>query len=768
LGRYEIRSLLGKGGMGEVYLAQDTTLRRPVAVKLLPADFTQHQERLRRFKQEAYAASALNHPNILTVHEIGAQDGSHYIITEFVEGESLRQRIGQMRLELREVLDVGIQTASALAAAHEAGIVHRDIKPENIMLRRDGYVKVLDFGLAKLIEQQSPALDTEAPTTPLLNTGAGALMGTVQYMSPEQARGLSVDARTDIWSLGCVLYEMIAGRPPFGGATTTDTLSMILHHEQPSLLLYSRDLPAEMERIVEKALTKEREERYQLAKELSVDLKRFKQRLEVEAELERTAARQSSTSATAAGSGRRSRKAIDSLAVLPLVNASADPNMEYLSDGITESIINTLSRLPKLHVMARSTVFRYKGRELDPQQVGRELGVRAVLAGTVLQHGDNLHVQAELVDVANGWQLWGEHYDRKPADIFAVQEEIAKEITENLRLRLSGEQKKQLTKRHTENAGAYQLYLKGRYHLNKRTEEGFKKGIEYFQQAIDMDINYALAYAGLSDSYILLERYGVLKPKEAIPQAKAAVLKALEIDDSLAEAHTSLAYAKLIYDWDWLAAEGEYTRAIELNRNYATAHHWYGWHLSHTGRHAEALAEMKWAQELDPLSLIINTNMGTILYFARRYDEAITQLQKTLELDASFIVAHQWLGRAYEQKGMYVEAIAEHRTVLNILGNEPESLASLGHASAVSGRSGEARKVVDKLRKLSKRRYVSPYWIAIIYTGLGEREQAFEWLEKAYEERFDWLIFLKVEPMFDSLRSEARFADLMRRVGLTP
>ncbi len=787
LGRYEIRAPLGAGGMGEVYLARDTNLDRTVALKILPVTVASDQGRMRRFIREAKAVSALNHPNIIIIHEIGQADSVHFIATEFVEGVTLRQHMTSTRMKLSEVLDVTIQMVGALAAAHAAGIVHRDIKPENIMVRTDGYVKVLDFGLAKLTK--SHASDSEAVT--MFATEPGRVIGTIAYMSPEQARGLTVDARTDLFSLGIMLYEMIAGRLPFEGATASEMIASILEKEPPLLARYSREVPSDLERIVMKALAKDREERFQTVKDLLIDLRRVKQRLEFEAELERSVppdlnskvvvatgggqsqlsptkepAGFSSPNSTAPlpGRGRRSRKAIDSLAVLPLVNASADPNTEYLSEGITESIINSLSQIPKLRVMARSTVFRYKGRETDPQEVGRDLNVRAVLTGRVLQLGDRLIIKAELVNVADGSQLWGEQYNRELSDIFALQEEIAQQISEKLRIKLTGEEKKRLTKRYTENTEAYQFYLKGRFYWNKRTSEAAKKGIEYFEQAIEKDPNYALAYAGLADSYALLGGYDVLRPKDSYPRARAAATKALEIDDTLAEAHTSIARIRMAFDWDWLAAEREFKRAIELNPNYATAHHWYGMYLVRMGRFDEALSEIKQAQKLDPLSLIINADMGAPLFFARQYDQAIEQHRKTLEMDLNFPPTHLRLGAAYEQKGMYQEAIAEYQRAIELSGDNTKTSVVLGYAYAVSGRRAEAQKELDQLKEQSN----SPYDIAMIYTALGDKEQAFEWLEKAYEDRSGGLVFLKVDPGLDSLRSDPRFADLLRRVGLTP
>ena len=812
-GRYQIQSLLGAGGMGEVYQAQDTKLRRDVAIKFLPAQFTTDQERLRRFENEACAASSLNHPNIITIHEIGSEDGLHFMTMEFIDGVTLRQHSAQKKLTLREMLDVSIQVASALTAAHAAGIIHRDIKPENIMVRPDGYVKVLDFGLAKLTEKNHRS-DPEAAT--IVKTEAGMIMGTASYMSPEQGRGQEVDARTDIWSLGVVIYELIAGRLPFEGQTSSDVISMILQKEPLVLRQHAPEVPRELERIIGKALTKDREERYQTAKDLLIDLKRLKEQVTVEAEMERTVA--AIGGATASGGaiaeteraqparptssveyvvrGIREHKkwvmlvvvvliataatvaylyfkrseaaAIDSIAILPFTNASGDPNMEYLSEGIADNIADSLSQLPGLRVVPLSKVSRYKNRDVDPQEVGNALGVRAVLVGRVMQRGDSLSIRAELVDVAQVSRLWGDQYNRKLSDILAVQEEIAQEIFETLRIQLSGDAKKRITKRHTDNIEAYQLYLQGRYFWNRRTDENLKKAVDLFQKAIDKDLNYALAYAGLADSYALLGGpvYGAEPAQQTVTKAKTAALKALELDNTLAEAYTSLGYIASTYEWDFPSAEKNFKRALELNPSYATAHHWYGLtYLSYVGRHEEAIVETQRAAELDPLSLIINASYGRAFFYAKQYDKAIQQFRKTVELDPSFVRAHLYLGWTYEAKGMFNDAIAEYEKA-RALDDSPVIAASLAHVLAEAGRKDEAEKLLVELNDLSQRRYVSAYDLALIHVGLGENDRAFEMLERAYEERSSGLSWLKVDPRLNTLRSDPRFASLMSRVGL--
>ena len=816
LGRYEIRGPLGSGGMGEVYLAEDTQLGRAVALKILPADLTSDPQRMHRFAQEARTASALNHPNILTIHEIALEGPQPFIVTEHIEGMTLRDYLIIKRMSFGQALNFALQTAGALAAAHKAGVVHRDIKPENIMIRDDGYIKVLDFGLAKMTLR--PDATPEAVT--LLNTDPGMILGTARHMSPEQARGFELDARTDIFSLGTVLYEMITGRAPFEGPTNSDVIASILREDPPPLGRYAPEAPAELQRIVNRALAKNRDERYQTAKDLATDLKNLNREMEFETKLGRSGQLQVDTSplsaastapaattitakepSAAARSGyqvkqrglglivimalvlaavgitayfafRTRNQAIDSVAVLPFANIGGDANAEYLSDGITESLINSLSHIPNLRVIARSSVFRYKGKQVDPQTVGRELRVRAVLTGKVVRVGDTLTIQTDLVDVSNQTQLWGEKYNRKVADILAVEDEISSEISNKLRLTLTGAEKKQLAKRYTESADAYQLYWKGRYNWNKRTPEDIKEAIKNFQQAINLDSGYALAYTGLADCYVLGSLLQ-LPPKEAMPIALDATRKALAIDDNLAEAHTSLAKIKLSFEWDWPNAENEFKRAIELNPGYATAHQWYGIYLSEMGRHEESMAQRRLAQELDPLSLSISTGLGRAFFWARRYDEAIDHLQKTLEQDPKYPDTHWSLGLAYEQKKMYAEAInsfqkaTEYSRTTEFAEGKPEMQAALAHALALAGRRTEALKIVADLSDGSdKQRYISPYSIALVYVALGDKQQSFEWLDRAYQERDESFIHLRVDPRLDDLRADPQLIERLHRIHL--
>ena len=819
LGRYEIRSKIAEGGMGEVYLALDTELNRTVAVKILHQAVVANDQRMRRFIQEAQAASALNHPHILTIHEIGSAGNSKFIATEFIDGDTLRKRINSGSQKLNEILEIAVQTAGALGAAHAAGIIHRDIKPENIMVRRDGYVKVLDFGLAKLSEPSVFASDAEALTKAMVNTREGTIMGTANYMSPEQARGIDVDARTDLWSLGVVLYEMITGTGPFVGETATDSISLILQKEPVPLTSYIKGVPAELERIVSKSLTKDREERYQTAKDLLIDLRNLKRKLEVDAELDRTVPPElrgplSTASGTAAttvspttepalssaeyifsgikghkiaaavgalvllaavvGIGlyvhaRNSEVAIESIAVLPFQNKSGDPDTEYLSDGLSESLIYRLSQLPKLRVSPTSSVFRYKNKEIDPIKVGDELGVNAVLSGRIVQRGENLTISAELIDVRHDKLLWGEQYERKVSELLQTQREIAKEIVDKLRLKVSG-QESAFTKHYTESNEAFQLYMKGRFYWNKRIPSALHKSVEYYEQAIQQDPTFALAYAGLADTYALLggpEAGGDMAPIEALPKAKAAALKSIQLDASLAEPHVSLAHVSYFYDRDWVVAEREFKRAIELNPNYPVAHHWYAIFLSTIpGRIPEALTEIRRALDLDPTSLIINSWYGRILDVAGQLDEAVEQLKKTVELDPNFILAHYRLGQTYAEKRMYTEAIDEFNKVLNLQDGKATGLMGLAYVYALAGRRPEADKSLNELLELSKQRYVSPGQIGIIYIARGEKDKAFQRLEEANKVYDLNLMRMEVERRFDPRRSDPRFDDLVRRLGI--
>ena len=758
---YRIQEKLGEGGMGEVYLAEDTRLGRQVALKFLPASFQYDPDRRARFLGEARAASALRSPNIAAIYDIGEHQGAMFIAMEYVEGEVLSLRIASKSLPSAEVIDISIQIAEALDEAHELGIIHRDVKSSNLMVTERGLVKMLDFGLAKAQPGGGPGGASD-PTVPLgAQTAFGIVLGTVSYMSPEQALGRDIDTRTDIFSFGVVMYEMLTSRLPFEGAGTTEIIDNIIHKEPVAIARFNYDVPAELERIVRKSMEKDRDRRYQSVRDLATDLRNLKRDYDTGLNISRA-----TSPRTLATRRARPRKPIDSLAILPLINESGDPDTEYLSDGITESIINNLSQLPKLRVMARGTVFRYKGREIDPLRIGQELGVRALLTSRLVQRGETLIVKTELVDTEDGSHLWGDQYNRELSDIFKIEDEISKEISENLRLKLSGAQKKQLAKRHTENTAAYQLYLKGRFYWNKRTEEALKKGIEYFQQAIDLDSGYALAYAGLADSYNILASYSSLAPKDAFPISKAAATRALELDDKLAEGHASLAFVRFGYDWDWKQSERGFKQAIKLNPGYAWAHNWYAVTLAAFGRFEEAFAEINRACDLDPLSLAINTNRGWLLHLARRYDEAIEQYLKTIEFDGAFGLAHRRLAQTYEQKQMNDEAVAEFQKALALSGEDLELLSARGHFCAMRGDIDRALEVLTQLEAISNCRYVPAYLIARVYLGFGDNDRVFEYLDRACEERYGYLAYIKVDPIFDIIRPDARFESLTRRIGL--
>jgi serine/threonine protein kinase/tetratricopeptide (TPR) repeat protein len=781
LGSYEIVAPIGAGGMGEVYRARDLRLERDVAIKVLPEQFAKDADALLRFEREAKAVAALSHSNILSIHDIGDAQGVRFAVMELLEGQTIRQRLRQSAIPWRKAGEIGLAIAEALTVAHAKGIIHRDIKPENIFLTSDGRVKVLDFGLARVTR---PGSVTTAPgladaETQVVNTTPGIVVGTMGYMSPEQLRGEVVDGRSDIFSLGCVLYEMVAGQKAFARNTAAESISAILNEDPPELAGSGRQVPPDFDRIIAHCVEKKTDDRFQSARDLAFALRTISSTSGVfQPVVERPKPRVKQAiwiagaavvlllSAILFWVWSHQSDAIRSIAVLPFANVSADPNTDYLSDGITESIINSLSPLPNLSVMSRSSVFRYKRPDVDPQAAGRDLNVQAVLVGRVTKRGDQLSVSAELVDTRTNHQIWGDQYNRKLTDVMAIQEEISQEISDKLRVRLTGEDKKRLVKRHTENAEAYGLYLKGRYQWNKQTLDGMETGINFFKQAIDKDPRYGLAYAGLADAYALLADYNVLAAKEVMPSAKTAAMKALEIDATIPEAHASLGWAKLTLDWDWAGAEKEFQRSLELNPNYATAHQWYADYLTVMGRPDEAQASMKRAQQLEPVSLPISVAMASIFYYTHQNDQAIDQCRRAIVMDPQFVGGHVVLGRANEQKGAYAEAIAELKQALQLSEGGSSELAALGHVYAQSGDRAEAEKILKELNTRSAQTYVQPIWIAVIQAALGNKEEAFSWLRKAVGDRSVWLIYLRVDPIFDSLRTDARFADLTRQVGL--
>ncbi len=811
--------------MGEVYLAQDSRLDRKVALKILPAEVAANEDRMRRFVLEAKAAAALNHPNIAHIYEIGEAEGVNFIAMEFVDGDTLGKLIHGGEVELTKLLRYLQHAAEALAKAHGAGIVHRDLKPDNIMVTREGHAKILDFGLAKLIEpQKSSGGDSSDVATAILQQQSkpGMIVGTVGYMSPEQAQGKTkeIDHRSDIFSFGCILFEAVTRHKAFAGTDVVDSLNKIIREAAPPLSEFNPAAPADLQRIVRRSLAKDPDERYQSIKEVAIELKEVRRDLGGSVGVDTTVPPQSrteSTSSAAAASGvrggpstslsshgpgkslgseikqhkiavalvaalvlivivagiigissylhaRGAEVAIESIAVLPFENQNQDPDAEYLADGVTESIINNLSQLPNLRVSPRSTVFHYKGKGTDPVVIGKELGVRAVLTGRVVQRGDSLTISVELVDVRDNKQLWGEQYNRKVADALSLQQDISREISERLRVKLPGTDRQQLAKRNPGNAEAYQLYLKGRYYMLKGTEEGITKAIEHFNQALDLDPNYALAYAGLADSY-----YGLADvkyaPRDSMPRMKAALERALQIDGTLAEAHTSLAIVSFQYDWDWAKAESEFKRAIELDPNYVFAHHQYAWLLAMSGRQTEAITEYTRALQLDPLSLVITVDNNVPYTLSKQYDRGLEFAKKGEEMDPNFFLAQFVQGWIYDKKGDYIKSIAKLQKARQ-LEDQPWILCWLGHAYATSGDVQKAQKIIDELNDLSKKRYVSPYFAATVYAGLKDKEKTLENLEKAFQNKSVWLVWIRTEDIYDFLRPDPRFQDLLRRVGL--
>jgi serine/threonine protein kinase/tetratricopeptide (TPR) repeat protein len=755
LGPYEIVGPLGAGGMGEVYRARDPRLGREVAVKVLPEPFAQDPERRARFEREARAVAALSHPNILAIHDYGTHGAVTYAVMELLEGQTLRGRLAQGPLPWREAAEVGAAVADGLAAAHAKGIVHRDLKPENLFLTADGRVKILDFGLARV--DREPTEQQETGPYPPAQTAPGTVMGTIGYMSPEQVRGLPVDARSDVFSLGCVLYEMLAGRRPFQRKTAADTTAAILCDEPGELAGFGIKVPPEVERVIRHCLEKDLERRFPSARDLTVTLRALLSGSNAPEPLAPTALYRGQRQ-------RRPRKVVDSLAVLPLSNASADADLDYLSDGITESIIRTLSQLPELRVMARNTVFRFKGRDVDARAVGRELNVRAVLTGRVLQRGDRLILRAELVDTADGAQLWGEQYNRPLADLLALEEEMAREIVDGLRLRLSETQRRRLGKRPTVNTEAYQLYLRGRFYWNQLTEDAVKKAINCFRQALAKDSEYALAYAGLADCYTVLGAQD-WPPKEAFPEAKKALKRAVKLNDRLAEVHVSLGWVLMCYDREWLTAEREFRLGLKLNPNLADAHRGYGWYCAVVGRLDEAIAALERAKELDPLAPASTLDLAFGCFYAGQSGRARVELRRTLEIDANFFFAYLYGGLFAALEGNYAEGLAALQSASSLAPDNSNTTAFLGLVQALAGNRTEAGVALERLHAYAGRRYVQPTLFALVHAALGEKDEAFRWLGKAEEDRAPSLIYLRSDPIFNNLRSDPRFQALLRKVG---
>jgi TolB-like protein len=795
ISHYRILEKLGGGGMGVVYKAEDSTLGRQVALKFLPEEWIKDRQALERFKREARAAAALNHPNICTIHEIGEHEGQPFLVMELLEGETLEQRVSAQPLKVNEILELAIPIALALEAAHAKGIVHRDIKPANIFVTQEGGVKILDFGLAKVA--RAGGLSTVGGTSTESLTAPGVVAGTVQYMSPEQALGQATDHCTDIFSLGAVLYEMATGRVPFPGSTLGETIAHILHSQPEAMARFNSEVPAELERITLKCLEKKPEERYQSAKELRVDLQRLKRDTEsarVGAGLAPPAGAQPAAPlrkrwiVAMAGAavilvaavfiarnvgGLRDRllpKAaaprIESLAVLPLENLMGDPQQEYFVDGMTEELIADLSQVSALRVISRTSVMQYKGTKKSMPEIARELKVDGVIEGSVLRSGDQVRITAQLIQAATDTHLWAKSYERDLRDVLALQSEVAGAIANEIKIKLTPQEQVRLASASAVNPEAYRLYLQGRYQFSKRTLPAFEKSIQLFQQVLEKDPDYALAYAGLAESYGILPFYGGALPKDAFPKAKAAAVKALELDSSLAEAHAALGFVLLYWDWDWSATERELKHAIELKPSYVVGHHWYAEYLSAMGRHDQAIAEIKRAQELDPLSPLMLVVGGEVCFYAHRYDEVIEQCRKALELDSSYALAHSWLASAYAEKAMYEEATTEFEKAARLFGRDPWGGLALVYAR--TGKRDEALKILGRMREQSNRGESSPVRTACLYLAVGEKQRALDWLEKAYEERDPYMAFLNVRPELDPLRSDPRFQDLVRRMNFPP
>jgi len=787
-GPYQIISRIGEGGMGRVYLARDNRLGRNVALKLLPVQFTADAERVRRFEQEARAACSLNHPNVATIYDLGAQDGASYIAMEYVEGETLAARISGRPIEAAEIVEIGIQVADALSEAHAKGVTHRDIKPDNIMLTSRGQIKVLDFGLAKITRPERQAVQSD--TSAIYKTETGMVMGTAPYMSPEQALGQAVDHRSDVFSLGVALYEMTAGHRPFTGANATEIIDRILHAKPEPIVRFNEQAPAGLERIVNRCLEKERERRYQSAAELVQDLRKLRQELESgkavtvavsrRRELRRRNARRllviSTLVALVAGliyllllrTSPIISPGIRSVAVLPLENLSGDSSQDYFADGMTEEMIANLGKIGALRVTSRTSVMQYKGIRKPLPEIARALNVEGVIEGSVKRVGQRVRITAQLIEAMADRQLWSESYERDAQDILALQDEIARAIAEAVKVRLAPEERLRLSRVRSIDPEAQEAYFKGRYHASKRNEEGLRTAITYYQEAIAKDKLYPHPHIGLADAYQALSTFmvGVLPPAQSYPKVEAAAREALNLDETLAEGHTFLAVMRL-YRWEWREAEQGFKRAMELNPSYALAHSWYSQYLASQGRLDEARVEAKRARDLDPLSPYILQNVAHIAYYARQYDETIEYSRQAIELDPNYLWARWRRGAAYVMQSRFEEAIEDGVRAAALSRRSSAALSYLGMAYGRAGRRGEAQQVLSELIEMSHRTYVNPFSFFSTHLALGQNDQAFERLEEAVQSHLTGMIFIRVNPELDPIRTDPRFKALVRHMGLS-
>ncbi len=769
ISHYNILSMIGKGGMGEVYLAQDTELDRKVALKMLTDECCEDLERLQRFVQEAKAASSLNHPNIITIFEFGDHDGTPFLASEFIDGKELTEILAIKPLSLQKTLEISIQVVSALHSAHEAGIIHRDIKPNNVMIRRDGIVKLLDFGLAKITNRPGKGeVDDQAATVTKLDTIPGLVMGTPNYMSPEQARGRDIDHQTDIFSFGVLFYEMLTKTRPFDGETTSDVIASVLTKTPRPLCEVNSELPLEAQTISEKSINKDKRERYATALELLTDLKELEQELQIQKRLTQTGEVSSSIQSLLSVSGQALVPVFEqnSIAVLPFVNMSVEERRDYFSAGLTEEIVVNLSKLEMLRVVPRGSTPASLIEGKSHKEIAETLGVRYLLEGSVRRHEDALRISAQLVDSKNQAYLWSETYRGTIRDVFKIQEKVATEIASALEVTLSPSDEENLRKRFTENTEAYQLYLQGRFFWNKRSIAGLNTAIEYFEKAIEIDSEYAVAWAGIADSYSLLAEFGRIPHSELYPKAEAAVKKALEIDDNLAEVHTSYASLLLFSQWNWEASKIEFERSLELNPNYATAYHWYSfWYLG-MGDLNEAIRLTSIGAELDPVSQAILKDKGMMFYYDRQYDRAIETAKKTLKLDPDYPAAHRLLSLCYQGEGLYEKALNENDRWGALTGNELEADFCRAQIYAAAGREKEARKLIESIEKHPSKIDNVYRGLALVYSALGEIDPALDLLEKSCDAREIALLAVKVDPKLDAVRGHQRFENLLKKLGV--